>query len=123
MRTHPWVALGNTARSEAIMLQILVIMLFGYSIKFTLLCFVFLPLCSNFAPFIPVYHQWCQINCNLLFTRQVRHFQGLIKPIQNCRCRNRLLFSFTYSTFDLWLESVNTPLEDATLLMLELGCH
>ena len=44
------------------MLQILSIMLFENPIKFTLLCSVFLPLCSDYAPFIPstfthnVYH-------------------------------------------------------------------
>ena len=50
------------------------------------------------------------------------HAKSDTKPIQNCRRRNRLLFSFTYSTFNSWLEPVNTLLEDATLLMLELGC-
>ena len=81
------------------MLQILFIMLFGNPIKFTLLCLVFLPLCSDYAPFIPSHFYTeclpCQIYCNLSFTCQVHYFQGL-KPIQNCRCRSWLLFSFTY---------------------------
>ena len=69
------------ARAEAIMLQNLPIMLFGNSIKFTLLCFVVshyaLIMLHLYLSSIPLNHIWCRIYCNLSFTRKVDTFGAL----------------------------------------------
>ena len=65
---------------------------------------------------------WYRIYCNLSFMHEVRHFWSL-------KSLSRIVgaevgFSFPSLTFDSWLQSVNTLLEDATLLMLRtVVCH
>ena len=105
-------------RPEAIMLQILSIMLFGNSIKFTQLCAPFTPQ-LNFFLFvllhIPIPHG-AEFTATFLLRAKSNTFGTLsLSRIVGAEVG----FSSPSLTFNLWLESVNTLLEDATLLMVE----